>query len=415
MMPFFRNCSELVSVASNNYRLGIFGEGLADGCEDKQRIWQMLYMQLEKTSPDRRQFAVLLGFLLSSANHNPVFYNSVLDNLIEDELLGPWFPNFQTTSIVDARGIERLHRALDSGKSHINSFNSLAGSLREEIDDDNLATLLQKILTKEGGLLVAIEILNMRIHRSKNELSSFSPSLVVAASEVMLKFPYDERQNQKDRLDYRLAQIAHVCLIGADGTEHAKKICQILTNRLHQFKIPTFDYPKLLKSLAQIQPYIFLDTFIGSQETNFHRMGFDDVDRDYNPINQIPENVLIDWCEQDPKTRYPQLVPSLHTYSISKETDSLQWKPIVYSILEKSPDVQAILPGLERKIYPMSWSGSYADTLERRLVLFTCLYDHPNPVIREWAIEQYAQLQRRINKERERDLRENQARFERFE
>lgn len=405
---------ELVSVSSNNYRLGIFGEGLADGCEDKQRIWQMLYMQFEKTSPDRRQFAVLRGFLSSSANHDPVFYNAVLDNLIEDELLGPWFPDFQTTSIVDARGIERLHQALDSGKSHINSFKSLAWSLRKEIDDDNLAPLLQKILTKEGGLLVAIEILNMRVHRLKNELSSFSPSLVVTAREVMLKYPYDERQNQNDRLDYELAQIAQLCLIGADGTEHAKKICQMLANGLQQYKILTFYYSELFKCLAQIQPFIFLDTFVGSQETYSHSTAFDDVDRD-NPINQIPENVLFDWCEQDPKVRYPQLMPSLLTYSISKETDSLQWKPIVYSILEKSPDVQAILPGLESKIYPMLRSDSYADNLERRLVLFTSLYDHPNPVIQDWAIEQHTQLERRIEKERKSELRENQTRFESFE
>jgi hypothetical protein len=406
---------ELVSAAYDYNRLKIFGEGLADGCQDRQNIWQMLYTQLEITPPDKQQFAVLIGFMSSSANHDPVFYNAVLDILIEDELLGPWFPNFQTTSIIDARGIERLHQALDSDKSHINSFRSLAWSLRGEIDDDNLATLLQKILTKEGGVFVAIEILTTRVHRTNNEPVDFSPDLVTVAREVILKYPYNEKHDRTHHLDYELAQVAQICLYGPDGVEYAKRICQILANGLQQYKFYTFDYPYLFKFLAQSHPHLFLDTFIGLEESHFYRRGFDALDREDNPANQIPQSVLIDWCEWDPEVRYTQLVASLSTYSKSKEADELHWMPLVFSILEKAPNVQAVLSRLESTIYPMSWSGSYADTLERRLVLFTSLYDHPNSVVREWADGQHTQLKRRIEKERENDLRENQARFERFE
>ena len=143
--------------------------------------------------------------------------------------------------------------------------------------------------------------------------------------------------------------------------------------------------------------------------------GFQDPERNDNPINQIPENVLIDWCEKDAKIRYIQLVSSVQTYWKPKESGELSWNPIVYSILEKASNVQEVLSRLQTTISPMSWSGSYADTMEKRLVLFASLYNHPNPMVRDWAKEQYPKLQCVIKEERKNELRRNQIRFERFE
>lgn len=404
-------------VANYGERLGVFGAGLADGCEDRQKVWQMLYHQLEKTPPDKRQIAVLLGFLSSCADHDPGFYRSILDSLINDELLGQWFPHFQATLPVDEQGIERLHVALDSGKAHIGSFQWLgSGRHHKSIDDDSLAALIQKILTKEGGLNVASEILMMRFYRPGNEtFIDYSPNLVAVACEVMSKYPYDEIQHGNNRPDYLLAKIASVCLNGNDGIELAKKICQTLANGFQEYRIAPFDYPYLLKYLAHLQPKTFLDVLIGADEIRFNRRSFDDLEREDNPINQIPENILIDWCEQAPEIRYPKIVSSMQTYSKQKEAEELQWKPIIYVLLEKSSNVQGILSRLSSSIHPMSWSGSYANTLEKRLVLFTVLFEYSNPTVRDWAKVQHGRLQQTIIKERENELKEHQARFERFE
>jgi hypothetical protein len=102
-------------VSTYNTRLYSFGRGLADGCGDKEELWRILRTQFEKTPPEKRQINVFMGFLSSCVEGNPAFYNSTLDNLIRDDLLGEWFPIFQTTSIIDQRGVERLHEALDTG------------------------------------------------------------------------------------------------------------------------------------------------------------------------------------------------------------------------------------------------------------------------------------------------------------
>ena len=128
-------------VSTSGARLRSFGCGLADGCSDKHEMFNMLRVEIEKTSPEKRNIDVLLGFLSASAVSDPSFYNSILDTLVRDDILGQLFPAFQTISTIDQRGVERLHEALDLGKAQIHTFRYLAfGGTHESINDDDLAS-----------------------------------------------------------------------------------------------------------------------------------------------------------------------------------------------------------------------------------------------------------------------------------
>lgn len=414
MTVFKELLPELVS--RHHDRLGIFGEGLADGCEDRKNMWQMFYEQVENTPPEKRQITVLSGFLSSCAMHDANLYHSILDSLLEDELLGQWFLYFQMSSEIDKKGIERLHKALDEGVSYVYAFERLAwGSWHEAIDDDDLAELMQKLITKEGGIRAVIEILNMRFHRKKDEAKTYSQNLILVSRKVLLQYDYQEEQNRNDHPDYRLAQIADVSLCGETGILPTIELCQHLAEGFQEYRIYSFHYPRLLGKLAEIHPAIFLDAFIGNDDYIFRRMRFNDLERADSPVNQIPESVIIDWCERAPDIRYPLIVSSMQMYSKSKDSEDLCWHPILPTIFDKSPNLQAVLSQLEKEIYPMSWSGSQSDAMARRLVLFTKLFEHPNSEIRDWAVEQHQKLRLAIEVEREHELKEHQERFERFE
>jgi len=105
----------------------------------------------------------------------------------------------------------------------------------------------------------------------------------------------------------------------------------------------------------------------------------------------------------------------MQPYLKLKDTEELGWQPILFTILDKAPNLQTMLPQLEKEIYPTSWSGSYADVLVKRLTLFAKLFQHPNLEIRDWAIKQHQKLQLAIQAQRERESKENQERVERFE
>ena len=408
---------ELVSTV--NTRLHSFGRGLADGCSDKQELWQILCTQLEKTPSEKRQIGVLLGFLSSCAESDPVFYSSTLDNLISDHLLGEWFPIFQTTSTIDQRGVERLHEALATGRAKIDTFQYLAwGRVHESISDDDLAELLKEILSKEGGIGVVIEILNMRFYGPKEEFSEYSRSLIAVARDVLSMYSFPGERTRHNNLDYDLAQIARICLKGQEGINAAAEVCQHLAEAIIDNRIYAFDYPELLNSLARTQPFVFLDVFLGNDEIKDYqrrRMFSDVFVKRENPLNQISDDDLISWCDNEPKNRYPLIASAIQAFSESAETSGLAWKRIVYSIFEKAPDLGVVLNHLANSIWPTSWSGSRADILQKRSVLFQSLYQHDNAEIRAWARGQYSALQEAIKREREVEERDNRERNESFE
>ena len=408
---------ELVSTYAP--RLHFFGRGLADGCSNKHELWQILYTQLEKTPYEKRQLNVFMGFLSSCAESNPTFYNSTLDNLVSDDLLGEWLPFLQTTSIIDHRGVERLHEALDNGKAKLHTFHCLAwGGTHESINDDDLAVLLRKILSRDEGIGVVIDILKMRFHKSKEESPEYSGMLIAVARDVLSMYSFPDNRGRDNSPDYDLLQIARICLKGQEGTDTAKETCQHLVEAISENRIYAYDYPRLLNLIANTQPIVFLDVFLGDEGIKDYQRRWlfdDDFERHTNPLNQISDNDLISWCDNDPEDRYPIIASAIQAFSESEKTSKLEWKPIVYSIFEKAPDLRVVLERFANDIRPRGWSGSLADILQKRSNLFHSLYQHDNSEIRAWARSRYSALQETIKRERELEEHGNRARNESFE
>lgn len=406
-------------VSTNGTRLHSFGRGLADGCSDKREMFDLLHAEIGKISPEKRNPSVVLGFLSASAISDPSFFNSILDTLVYDDVLGRWFPVFQTTSTIDQRGIERLHEALDHGKAQIHTFRYLAeGRAHEAINDDELARLLRKILLKENGIGVVIEILTMRSHGRKKEYPRVSNSLIVVMRELLTTYTFDEKHRGLGNQDGDLADLVDVCLNGEESLAAATQIAQKLAAAIAAQQAYAFDYPKLLDSLAKAQPIVFLDVFLGGidrEERKRGRMFSRDLVWRGNPLNQIPDTDLLSWCDKDAAVRYPIIVAAIHPFTKSGDSGKLEWKSVVYTILEKAPELDAILEPLANSIRPSSWSSSLADILMTRTILFQELYNHDNAKIRAWARAQHLELLESIREQREWEEQRHRERNERFE
>lgn len=407
-------------VSTHNLRLRSFGMGLADGSDNKAELWKLLYAQFENTPPEKRQMTVLLGFLSECAESDSVFYNSILDNLINDDLLGDSFPLFQTSGSIDSQGVERLNKALDIGKVKIETFRYLAwGRVHESISDDDLAGLLKKILTKEGGIGVAIEILRMRFYGSKDSLRNYSEELITVARNAILLFTFaDAERGRSNNLDHELAGLARATLNGQGGAPTAVELCRHIAQAISNNRIYVFDYHDLLNTLARTQPFAFLDMIVGYdgiKDYQKRRMFGDHFGRRSNPVDQISDDDILSWCDDKPEERYPLIASVIQPFSESEEADGATWKPIVYSVFAKAQNLNNVLKHLASAIRPSGWSGSLANILEKRAVLFQNLFQHENEEIRSWANNQYSVLQKSIDIEREEEKQRHRRRNETFE
>jgi len=408
-------------VSTNNARLYSFGRGLADGCSDKQELLQILRAELEKTPPEERQIDVVLGFLSTYEENDPLLYNSTLDELINDDVLGEWFPVLQINATMDQRGLERLHVALDLGKADIHKFQYLAfGRAHESIDDDELSKLLKKILSREGGIDVVIKILQMRFHphgRDKKSMK-YSDNLIAVTQDMLSMYTFDKNNKRQRNHDYVLATIVRICLKGQGGIPVAKKFGRHFAKSIIDYRISAYDYQNLLKSLAQAQPMVFLDVFLGRNDVKEYqrkRIFCNDMERRGNPLNLILDNDLLSWCEDDPFSRYSLVASVMKPFKRSDVTGKLEWKSIVYDIFERAPNLFAVLEHLANTTRPMAWSGSLSNILQERSILFQELYEHENTKIRDWAINQYSNLKKTISKERELENQRFHERNESFE
>ena len=177
-----------------------------------------------------------------------------------------------------------------------------------------------------------------------------------------------------------------------------------------------FAYPRFLSSLARAQPFTFLDSFLESGRLNKYmreRIFADYFETHNNPLTQISDRDIMAWCELKPSTRYLLLSSTIQAFSKIPETNQWEWKPIVFTMFEKAPDLSPILASLAGRIEPCTWSGSLANKLKDRSGLFLNLRQHDNYAIRVWASNQHIALQQRIENlrkwedERHRDLDES--------
>ncbi len=403
-------------VLKSNSRIRTFGAGLAEGCADRRVLWQLMRAAFEGALPDKRQTCVMEGFLSECAKVEPVLYDSILDELVEDELLGGYFPILQTTSTLDQKGTERLNRALDLGKAKTEFFRGLAwGRAHEPISDDDLVVLLEKILSKEDGIGVATEILMMRFHENKDP-AEYSEPLVTFARDVLCHFQFTKDIRRHDSQDHQLSQIALVSLYGDAGGPAASELCRHLVQAIVEHHVYAMDYPTLLSSISKMQPFIFLDAFIGSDQVRAYRlrrMFIEDFEHRENPIDHIPDDVIVSWCDNDPPDRYPLIAGSMKLF---KEDDgNLTWKPILSRILDRAPELEPVFEGIAQSMIPHSWSGSRADIVERRSELLKELFEHDNAQVRLLAKTKYALLQGWIVEERKSEGKMFRTRFESFE
>ena len=407
-----------IAYVSQNSRAFNFGVGLAEGSENREKLWNYLYGQFKNSPADKRELRVLQGFISYCSENDNQLADKILDSSVKDPILGEYYPLLEIYSKGDKRCIERLHESLDAGIANVFYYQNLAyGRTHEAINDQELSALLEKIAKKDKGIPVAMEIINMRFHE-KSDPSKHSAVLLNAIRNILKAFNFStEKRGQRD-YDYRLKEITRTALAGEDGKPAAKEIINNFLSAVSKGGVYSFDYPDFLNKFAAIQPRVFLDSVLDNKDLAEHhhrRLFSNDFDRNENPLNQISETLLIEWCEEDPAERYPLIASAIQVFTEDKSGGEAKWKDIIYTIFQQAPKLTDILNNLADAIVPMSWSGSRATIMDSRKILFSDLFEHENEEIRSWAREQYAITEENIRKERQYELSRSRDMHESFE
>ena len=403
-------------VVAGDGQLWNFGQGLAQGAEDSRATWNRLLAQLAVTPREKQNFQVFGGFLNALRVKDPVLANNLLDDAVEKDPLEYWFPALQASFEIDGKGVDRIMRSVALGKAPIRMYRFLAGGrVTDPMSGEQLNKLLLEIASKTDGFDTAIEILYGRLNSIENQKQNCPLEIIDAGRELMRRITFRKQTNSED---YKLGIICKTCLIGEKGAVIVQQICGKLKDAISKYETFVQYNDDLLQGLFSVQPIASLNGFCAGDASDLKtgvRILEDIGNLRNNPLNGMPDDELLSWCDQEPKLRYPAAASVINLIDFSKERGKQRWSKSALRLLEKAPDRVEVLRQYVRRFGPTHWSGSLATVLESNAELLNQLIGHSDPAVVAFLTQEKDRLAKMIKEERRSENTTDRKRNERFE
>jgi hypothetical protein len=191
----------------------------------------------------------------------------------------------------------------------------------------------------------------------------------------------------------------------------ARSLLQGLCTAITAYKVYAHDHPELTSSLCNLQPKLVMDEFLlRDREQRKGRLRiFDETsDLQKNPLDGVPSDVVVDWCNEDPAVRFPLAASAVTFIDTRKENDRPIWTEIAERLLSSAPDRKAVLDRFIERFEPTMWSGSRATIMAMRAELLKSLFDDRDPALADYAAQQHRRIAEvaagERNSERDRDM-----------
>lgn len=290
------------------------------------------------------------------------------------------------------------------------------GRVTDPIPPAALRTLLLEIAARPGGWDVAIGILYMRLFSDESQKQVSAPEIIDTGRELMLGIDFT---NSNIQVEYKLGLICKQCLRGDGAAEIVRSVCRKFRDAVTKYETYIFYHEELLQGLFSVQPTAALDGFCSGDTATNHRAETG-ILRDIgqlrgNPLYSMPEDELFNWCDLQPKIRYPAMAAAIAPFYLSGDKGQPQWTSIARGLIEKAPEPVEVLKRFVGRIIPTSWVGSRSAIVKSNAVLLDDFAEHPDPAVREFIANEKAKLPETINAEQNFEELIEQQIDERFE
>lgn len=413
-------------LSSENWLIWQFGRGIGKYTTDIEQTWHR-FRNVLATLPERtRNISLLRGFVEAISVRDSEVVNTLMDGALTDPVLSSQFPILQTSYQVDEAGAKRLISFIESGRAKAFTYSHLGyGRVADSIPLPLLRRILLGLTLLPNGYEVAINIFWMRIFALKSEKSEIDRDSFALGRELLkLNVFHSTNQNHP----YHVNEVAQACIVGDDAYEDAIAVSKNLAHALVDYRSGARQFGKLANTLFRLQPVAAISVFLNNDNESsksifevikglFKRFLGHKVDKtsarplsywfDFgrnSPVNAAPPEVLLAWCKENPRVRFPKLAEEIHMFVKKGEDDVPIWSPLALDILEQAPDRSIILEIYASQFYPRGgWSGSLADAFSPYLALAKHLQTHNDPLVAAWAKKQADVLIQQIAEDRKRE------------
>lgn len=404
-------------ITGSSQQLWSFGGGLAEGSEEPRETWSRLVTGLAAEPSDKKNPRVFCGFLNSLLKNDQELVNALLDDAVENEVVAHWYPVLQGAVGLDEEDVSRLIRSLDLGRAPIGVYRVLAsGGVTYQLRTEDFKKLVLRIAQEPGGSDIAIEIFGMRLVYDEAWRQNAFSEIVEVGCDLLGKLRFTNKPN--DSVNYMLQKVSQFCLVGDKGAATAREICQNLRDAVSRSKTYAFNHKRLLLTVLNVQPVAALEALCGENKADLN-VGISILDQAgglrRNAFDAVPEAHLLNWCDQQPESRYPAAAAHITAFQPPGGAGRPQWTGTARKLLDRAPDRVAVIKEFIRQFSPMSWSGSRVGIWESNARLLDELAEYPDAELVEFIAKQKVKLAEAIKMERQEETISEKERDERFE
>lgn len=408
----------LVLNISAQYLSDFFIQGLTSGTTDYLKIWNDLKNGLDNVPEIDKSYYALKYFLKALSKIDSKVSTKILDDALTDDILLPIFPILQCAVEKDKKGWERIKKSLELKQIPIRWYGHL---LNSNFDDDTynnaLSDILESLIAEEKGMEIAITILALNVFGRDIKISPPSNEKMRAfARKLLTKIEFDRKVFYLNNSGFKIARIIDGCFDNHYQQE-GDILCKNIVKASLDLKISLSNYPEVINSLARKQSSCFLNRFFVNDEKfvdNYLVLFDEHFHSNIDPLSQIEENIILDWCKEKPLVRY-SLIASIIKLVKKDESGKIVLNDLVLTILKNTPDVDGVLKNLAYSLRPYSWSESLVVILKERLPLLEYFKSHKNKIVQEWGRTQEKLIQQEIESIEQEQKVEYRNQDERFE
>lgn len=411
--------SQELFTSARGHSIG-FGKGLASESSDLEALWEHLVAFLERADGQARQCDILNGVLEVIHERDESLAQRILDEAVRVRTLRRFIVSLQSSIPFDRIGLDRLHKALEFEDSPLEQFGSVAWKQPfSKLSGPDLRSLMLEMLDKPSGAEVVLDGLCMRLHAMKEDNLAFGSDLKrlgLVASAALLRHHWHELVG--NLLDYELPVVLEHCMDEADFPEETSEVLKAYFGELRESYGYLSGATKLVAVLAEKATFWFLDgVFFDPDLNDYHRRGvFEKGHNGKSPLCGVCVATLLEWCQQGTfQERLVMISEAIYPFEEESDSEQAVLSAHAHAIIDATDDPAKVLDNLSYFVQPSGWTGSLAETIERRRQAFETLLEHDRPEVCTAADAQITKIREWEGRERRQERASDEEREQRFE
>lgn len=363
--------------------------------------------------------SVFEGFIEEVDRIEPALAKALLDQCAQHPQLRHGLVDLHPRRSFTETDLDRCMNIMDDSDIHPSMYESILW--RDQYGDlsrHRVLDLAMRLLSKPGGSDVVLRALSMRLHGEEGTVDKLGSNFrQIGLKAARLSLP----KNHCDSCGgdgYNMECVINAAL-RFDGNEHEKQewldaifaVVDLHYGYAHS-------YESAIETTASLMSEAFLNRVFEGTEEQQERRQFFICNRDlrFSPLAHINMDFLIAWCcARNEPCVWGAIAASINLWEKDEEIEGLEMSELALRLLEASPAPVIVLEIFAERVTPSSWSGSRAKVMQSRAEAIRKLVEHEIADISTAAQTVSTKLVQLIDRQKEREQREDMEHEQRFE